>query len=81
MLTCEKHSTTKDGYQTTVLAHLLLTFLVYEELEVLERMVTDEDLCCWFADQKLLHITSVTTFVLIIFHPIHLVMSNKNHIV
>jgi len=38
-------------------AYLLLTFLMYEELEVLQSMVTDEDLRSWFANQKLLHTT------------------------
>jgi len=30
---------------------------MYEKLEVLQSMVTDEDLCSWFANQELLHTT------------------------
>jgi len=48
------------GYKARRCTHFLLTLLMHEELEMLQSMVTDEDLGCWFANQKLLYDKDVT---------------------
>jgi len=47
-------------------AYLLLTFLMDKKLEVLQSMIADEDLCCWLANQKLLHSTDDASLVQIL---------------